>query len=119
LNIATIYGRFGAGLFTLLFTISTMWQAGHVFFQHQHDRHALPVCLAAHDDSGGTHLHDQRYQGETCSLCAFIFAVPELIEWPALPALPAAVFQRRALSYLSPACHTVCTAQPQRGPPAA
>ncbi len=43
-----------------------------------HVHHALPVCETGHK-TPATHLHDERYNPDGCSVCAFLFAVPELV----------------------------------------
>jgi hypothetical protein len=104
----------------LLFVFLTMWSVkmGHAFFMHH--RHAdRPVCEAA-ADRYSAHLHDERYTGEDCTLCAFVLAVPEIFSISVLPdvVLVAPATTRpslyRSLYGQSGYDTTVC-----RGPPAA
>ena len=55
-----------------------MWslKVGHALLAH-HEHAEHPVCEAA-TDHHGAHLHDERYAGEDCSLCAFVLAVPDV-----------------------------------------
>lgn len=81
----------------LLFVFLAMWSVkmGHAFFAH-HQHADRPVCEAAADHSTA-HLHDERYAGEDCSLCAFVLAVPDVFSISVL---------------LSPAASTPDTASP-------
>lgn len=82
------FTRFKAGFLTLIFLASWAVKVGHMIFQH-HAHRSVPVCEAARQGQT-THLHDARYQPDDCSICAFLFAIPELIPISALPVLAAA-----------------------------
>lgn len=43
-----------------------------------HIHHAIPVCESGHK-TPASHLHDSRYNPDDCSVCAFLFAVTELV----------------------------------------
>lgn len=61
-----------------------MWMLKMSHALASHHRHTdRPVCEAASDRSD-THLHDERYAGEDCSLCAFVLAVPDYISFSVL-----------------------------------
>ncbi len=61
------------GLFLLA---SMMLKTGHLLML-EHAHHHVPVCPSEHNNHA-THLHDERFNPDTCSICAFLFAVPEL-----------------------------------------
>lgn len=63
-------------LLGLVLLASLMLKSGHQLLQH-HEHPAKPVCEAEHTGNS-THLHDERYNPEHCSICAFLFATPEL-----------------------------------------
>ena len=55
-----------------------MWslKMGHALLAH-HEHADRPNCQVSTDHKG-THLHDERYAGEDCSLCAFVLAIPDV-----------------------------------------
>ncbi len=69
----------------LVFFATWSLKSVHEFFRH-HREH--PVCSAPYDGKI-THLHDERYIGDDCRLCAFVLFVPELLSITALVAQPA------------------------------
>ncbi|MCC6459276.1 MAG: hypothetical protein IT260_02320 [Saprospiraceae bacterium] len=83
----TTYGRLQAGLLALIFLASWALRSGHTLLVHNHAHHDVPVCTAEKEGHRTVHLHDERYQPDDCSVCAFLFATPELI--PVVFALPA------------------------------
>lgn len=103
-------------LLGLVFLASTMLKTGHLLLLH-HDHHETPVCEIGHNDSG-THLHDERYNPDDCSICAFLFAVPELVSVHV--SLKKQEMPSRGLAFASgtlatsPALHAIRL----RGPPA-
>lgn len=60
----------------LIFAAFWSLKTAHVLFWH-HAHHNAPVCEAAHDERA-SHLHDERYNPDDCSICAFICAIPEI-----------------------------------------
>jgi len=64
-------------LLGIVLLASLMLKSGHQLLLH-HEHPAKPVCEAAHAGKS-THLHDERYNPDTCSICAFLFATPELV----------------------------------------
>ena len=87
----------------------------HEFFRH-HREHA--VCTAPFDGKA-THLHDERYIGDDCRLCAFVLFVPELLSVTAFVASPATLPDTiPPVFYQGPAgSKTACDSTLRRGPP--
>lgn len=67
--------RASAIFLVLVFLAAWSLKSVHEFFRHHSDH---PVCTAT-VKGGGKHLHDERYIGDNCSLCAFVLFVPELL----------------------------------------
>lgn len=68
--------RINTALLALVFLMSLTLKTGHLLLLH-HDHHDAPTCEVGHD-SNTAHLHDERYNPDDCSICAFLFATPEL-----------------------------------------
>ena len=103
----------------LLLIFLTMWSVkmGHAFFAH-HRHTDRPVCEAALDHSTA-HLHDERYAGEDCSLCAFVLAVPDVFSISALPNdAPSVPYTAPLLPYESRTGQSAFDTTVSRGPPA-
>lgn len=83
----------------------------NLFLHHEH-----PVCEAAHD---GAHLHDERYAGDNCSLCAFVHYVPEIPALSSFFSLSAKLPDSEApCFYRQPFCQkSACDPVFRRGPP--
>lgn len=90
---------------------------GHALLAH-HDHADRPTCYVA-TDHDGTHLHDERYAGEDCSLCAFVLAVPDVFSISVL-VRPAASLPHMAPTMLYETRHdkTAFDTTDLRGPPA-
>jgi len=69
-------------LFTGLWSVKT----AHVLLSHHHAVAEHPKCEVSHDPNL-SHIHDERWAKEDCSLCAFVVSVPEHFTLPTLPAL--------------------------------
>ncbi|MFN0014352.1 MAG: hypothetical protein ACKVU2_07365 [Saprospiraceae bacterium] len=69
--------RIASYLLCFAFLASLTLKSGHALLLN-HTHHAVPVCDAGHDNASA-HLHDERYNPDDCSICAFLFAVPELV----------------------------------------
>ncbi len=110
------FTRFKAGFLTLIFLASWAVKVGHMIFQH-HAHRSVPVCEAAHQGQT-THLHDARYQPDDCSICAFLFAIPELTPISALPAFAAATTHRCAPAPPAFLLAAAVDSVSSRGPPA-
>ena len=85
-----------------------------------HHEHAdRPSCEVATNHQG-THLHDERYAGEDCSLCAFVLAIPDVFSISVLIS-PAAQLPDTAqqMLYENRHIHTVFDTISLRGPPVA
>lgn len=104
---------FLALLFTTVWSVSSL----HDFFLH-HD-HEHPVCEAAYEGSNGTHIHDDRYEANDCSLCAFVLSVPEVLSFLTLPTQPTKLPDSESPNfYHSPTqSKTACDSTLRRGPP--
>ena len=63
----------------------------------EESHHAVPVCESGHT-SPATHLHDARFNPDDCSICAFLFAVSELIPVKVVVHSPKMVALRSPLS---------------------
>ena len=87
----------------------------HELFRHHRE---YAVCSAPYDGKT-THLHDERYIGDDCRLCAFVLFVPELLSVTALVAPPAVLPDTvPPVFYQSPAgSKTACDSTLRRGPP--
>jgi hypothetical protein len=87
----------------LVFVFVAMWslKMGHALLAH-HEHADRPTCYVA-TDHDSTHLHDERYAGEDCSLCAFVLAVPDVFSISVLvstaaslpPATPPMLYETR------------------------
>lgn len=110
-----ILRRFGALLLALCFTTAWSLNSLHDLLLH----HEHPVCEAAYDGKSA-HIHDERYEAHSCSLCALLMAAPELPSAYLLPAFDA------PLPDAAPACFYHAPARfgaerdltLRRGPPA-
>ena len=117
LKTQTIYTHIKAGLLALVFVASWSVKTAHSLCMH-HEHHDVPVCEAAH--KGNTkHLHDERYAPEDCSVCAFIFAVPEIVCVPVFSPLPAPAENRETAAMPSAYRPVYGDAVRLRGPPPA
>ncbi|HRI59998.1 MAG TPA: hypothetical protein PK228_09755 [Saprospiraceae bacterium] len=65
--------RIAALCLALCFTTAWSLNTLHDLLLH----HPHPVCEAAYDGKG-THIHDERYEGHGCTLCALLLSAPEL-----------------------------------------
>lgn len=111
------YRHWSACLLVLIF--ASMWslKVGHALLAH-HEHAEHPVCEAA-TDHHGAHLHDERYAGEDCSLCAFVLAVPEVFSISVLISPVAQLPDSMQPSlYETPHSKTVFDTTTLRGPPA-
>lgn len=106
--------RLGALFLALLFT--TVWSVNslHDFFLH----HEHPVCEAAFDGKS-THIHDERYEGNSCNFCAFVLSAPELLSILALPARPGKLPETVTPAYYRQPnlTRSACDSTLRRGPP--
>lgn len=68
-------------LLLLLFCLSVAARATHHLFFHSAHEHE--ICSDVQPDFKTTHLHDERYHIDDCSVCAFIFSVPEFVSMSA------------------------------------
>ncbi|MCC6280242.1 MAG: hypothetical protein IT262_06575 [Saprospiraceae bacterium] len=104
----------------LVFVFVAMWslKMGHALLAH-HEHADRPTCEVATEHQG-THLHDERYAGEDCSLCAFVLAIPDVFSVSALIS-PAAQMPDSAqpLLFENPYIQTAFDTTTLRGPPAA
>lgn len=117
LNTQTIYTHIKAGLLALVFVASWSVKTIHGLCMH-HEHHDVPVCEAAHEGNV-QHLHDERYTPEDCSVCAFIFAVPEIVCVPVFSPLPVPAEKRETTTLPSPYRPVYGDAVRLRGPPPA
>lgn len=103
------------GLLALVFVSSWSLKTVHTLVMH-HAHHDVPVCAAAYEGSS-KHFHDERYQPDDCSVCAFIFAVPEIVSVSVLLQPPALVAGREMANPPS-RCYSVDPDSVRsRGPP--
>jgi len=94
------------------------WSMGMVHRLFQHHEHSGPECMVNYDHDA-THLHDERYANEHCTLCAFVLSAPYMLSVSALAAKPALVTASKATFQLSPSCtNTIHDTTRLRGPPA-
>ncbi|MBK9338936.1 MAG: hypothetical protein IPM98_21320 [Lewinellaceae bacterium] len=108
--------RINTALLALVFLMSLTLKTGHLLLLH-HDHQDIPTCEAGHD-SHTAHLHDERYNPDDCSICAFLFATPELTAHLIRPEVPGRVFSQ-VLSSLDVSHHLSAPYATQlRGPPA-
>lgn len=68
-------------LLSALFCLSVAARAAHHLFFHSAHEHE--ICSDFQPDFKTTHLHDERYHFDDCSVCAFIFSVPEFVSMSA------------------------------------
>lgn len=110
----TPFQRTTALFLAFLFTATWSLKSVHEFFRHHHDH---PICTANY--KGGAHLHDERYIGDDCRLCAFVLFVPEVLSVTALVTTPVILPDSVApVFYQSPAdSKTACDSTLLRGPP--
>ena len=103
----------------LLVVFGSMWMLKTVHALSAHHQHLdRPVCEAALDHNA-VHIHDERYSGEDCSLCAFVLAVPEFIACPALIASDLVLLHAdQPLLYESHSVKATFDTVALRGPPA-
>jgi len=106
-----------AGLLALVFVFSWSLKTAHTLFMH-HAHHDVPVCEAAYDGSSSKHFHDERYHPDDCSVCAFIFAIPEIVSVPVLLQPPVLVAARAFIAPPTPFRPVEADAVRLRGPPA-
>ena len=76
LNKNESYQRFGAWAILLVF--QTGWFLGTLHQILHHGHNVSLECSASHDPNA-THLHDESYANEHCSLCVFVSSTPELL----------------------------------------
>ncbi len=95
---------------------SLMLKSGHHLLLH-HDHGTKPACHTDHTGSS-THLHDERYNPDDCSICAFHFGASEPVPIPLLLPQSQTHFQAGlfppVVLYLTDTGHST----PSRGPPA-
>jgi len=103
----------------LLFSAFWSLKTAHVILSHHHEEEH-PVCEASHDPNS-THIHDERWAKDDCTICAFVIAASELIPSPPLPN-----FLAKHPDSASPICYQApvfakkaCDAAMRRGPPKA
>ena len=112
---SVVHTQIKAGLLALLLGVSWSLRMGHALLMH-HTHRDLPVCEAA-QQGNATHLHDERYHPDDCSVCAFLFAIPDLVGVSFLLERPERI-ARRSLPVFIPPCLTARTNSVQlRGPP--
>ena len=68
----------------LLFTAFWSLKTAHVLMMHHHDASEHPVCEVAHDPNS-THIHDERWANDDCTLCAFVVSASEPFSQISLP----------------------------------
>ncbi|MBL7797458.1 MAG: hypothetical protein JNJ90_13265 [Saprospiraceae bacterium] len=66
----------------LVLLASLMLKSGHHLLLH-HDHGTKPACHTDHTGSS-THLHDERYNPDDCSICTFHFGASEPAPIPVL-----------------------------------
>jgi hypothetical protein len=116
----SLHRLLGAWALTLIFAATCSLKSVHSLLLH-HDHHAdHPVCEAAYSHDG-LHLHDERYNPDDCSLCAFVLSVPEMISIPVFQATIVKLPDSAPASfYHAPVCSkTACDITRRRGPPTA
>lgn len=106
-----------AGLLALVFVASWSLKTLHGLCMH-HAHHGAPVCEAAHEGGNTQHLHDERYTPDDCSVCAFMFAVPEIVGMPLLPGAPAEARTTLPAAPVEPLLPVYANDIRLRGPPA-
>lgn len=74
--------NFLPALLLALFCLSVAARVAHHLFFHAAHEHE--ICTDFQTDFKTTHLHDERYHLDDCSVCAFIFSVPEFVSMSAL-----------------------------------
>lgn len=99
----------------LAFAASWALKVAHHWCMH-HTHREVPVCAAAHQGTA-KHLHDERYNPDDCSICAFIFAVPELVTVSVPLARTPVVLRRLLPAYSLPFISTQPNTARLRGPP--
>ncbi len=110
------YQRFGAWAILLIFLAG--WSMGTMHRLLQHHEHSGPECSVNYDHHT-THLHDERYANEHCTLCAFVLSAPYLLSVSALAAKPALAPASKTSFQPSPGCaNTIHDTTCLRGPPA-
>ncbi|MBC7775143.1 MAG: hypothetical protein H7246_06855 [Phycisphaerae bacterium] len=114
------YRRVCAWALMLLFTAFWSLKTVHVLVLHHHNPSEHPVCELAHDQQG-THIHDERWASENCSLCAFVVSASDSFSLPVFPALlPKLPESESPVFYLAPAfSKKACDSTMRRGPPCA
>lgn len=92
-----------------------MLKTGHLLML-EHAHHHVPVCAAEHDQHA-THLHDERFNPDSCSVCAFLLAVPDLAPLTTALNPPQPLAGRKPTGIVFP--HLCASAQAirLRGPP--
>ena len=102
-------------MLAVLFSLTWSLKSVHEFFRHHHDR---PACTATHANPG-THLHDERYIPDDCSMCAFVLCVPELLTINALVVAPLKLPDSIPPVFYQPPtdAKTACDSIFRRGPP--
>lgn len=86
-----------------------------MFFLH-HEHVSTPVCDTRHEGKG-IHLHDAGTHADDCSVCAFLFATPELTVQPALVTPIGGFADVAEPAYEKPGVKTACDTTSKRGPP--
>ncbi len=103
----------------LLFVAAWSLRALHGFTLH-HNHPERPICEASHDSSKPLHFHDHRYASDSCSICAFLLATPELLSVTVLlRKMTIHKAEQRHSFYKSPHIETVIDTAKLRGPPMA
>lgn len=116
IKLKNTYQRFGAWAILLVFLAG--WSMGSMHRLLQHHAHSGPEC-AVNYDGHSTHLHDERYANEHCTLCAFVLSAPYLLTVSTLLAKPVLAPVAKASFQRSPSCtNTTHDTTCLRGPPA-
>ncbi|MBK8965515.1 MAG: hypothetical protein R3D58_21365 [Saprospiraceae bacterium] len=110
------YIRLNTALLGLFLLASMMLKTGHLLML-EHTHHHVPVCTDDHDKHA-THLHDERFNPDACSICAFLFAIPELSASEKQFHYPHPFFDRTPVGNTSPFHGATLPVIYLRGPPA-
>lgn len=114
------YQRLGAWAVLLVFLAAWSLKTAHVLLLHHSDQAKHPVCEAAYEHHG-THLHDERWVNEDCSLCAFVVSVSEPFALPVLIAFLSKLPDSESPAFYFAPFYSkkACDSAMRRGPPTA
>ncbi|MBL7827500.1 MAG: hypothetical protein JNJ57_12765 [Saprospiraceae bacterium] len=116
MQLRTYLRSWSAGLLALVFVAFWLTKTMHVLVLHHHHDH--PVCTASSNDRSEHHFHDERYADDECSICAFVFAIPELISVSVALKNDTPSPSQTQPTYLAPACTDLAhDTTHRRGPP--